>query len=38
MIEASRCTPKREGREALYRREAQREKQYDAYADEVLSG
>ena len=38
MIEASRGTPKREGREALYRREAQREKQYDAYADEVLSG
>jgi hypothetical protein len=38
MIEFGRTARPQQGREALNRREAQRDKDYDDYADEVLSG
>jgi hypothetical protein len=38
LIETSRAAAPQQSREALYRREAQRDRAYDAFADEVLGG
>jgi hypothetical protein len=38
LIETSRAAAPQQGREALNRREAQRDRDYDAFADEVLGG
>jgi hypothetical protein len=38
MIEVSRAKPPQQSRESLYRREAARDREYDSWADAVLSG
>jgi hypothetical protein len=38
MIEVSRDKPQQQSRESLYRREAAKDREYDSWADAVLSG